>query len=97
MLSKQQEEKKQKNKTKITPAAKTTIAKVAKKSVHWEENVVSDVLIITRLSKTQICGTPGVDNWSHFANLRIKEEKAEEKAEEDIQWASRTLTQADLN
>ena len=60
-----------------------------KKSVHWSEDVVSDVHIIDRLTKEQLCDTIGVDNWMFSAKTRI--------AAERDQWAQRTLTIDDLD
>ena len=42
------------------------------KSVHWSTPVVSEVLVVARLTKEQVCGTEGVDNWEHFAKNRVK-------------------------
>ena len=60
-----------------------------KKSVHWHEDVVSEVYSIDRLAKEEICGEAGVDNWMSFAKARI--------AAEHDQWALRTLTIDDLD
>ena len=60
-----------------------------KKSVHWSGNVVSGVRTITRLTKEQLCGTIGVDNWMFFAKTGI--------AAERDKWAQRTLTVGDLD
>lgn len=59
------------------------------KSVHWHEDVVSEVHSIDRLAKEEICGEAGVDNWMFFAEARI--------AAEHDQWAQRTLTIDDLD
>ena len=42
------------------------------KSVRWSTPVVSNVYVIDRLSKQQICGTKGVDDWKHEADTRIR-------------------------
>ena len=60
-----------------------------KKSVHWHEDVVSEVYFFDRMAKEEICGTNGVDNWMSFAQARI--------AAERDQWAQRTLTIDDLD
>ena len=51
--------------------------------------MVSDARTITRLTKEQLCGTIGVDNWMFFAKTRI--------AAERDKWAQRTLTLDDLD
>ena len=40
------------------------------KSVRWSTPVVSNIYVIDRLSKEQICGTKGVDDWKHEADTR---------------------------
>ena len=51
--------------------------------------MVSGVRTVTRLTKEQLCGTIGVDNWMFFAKTRI--------AAERDKWAQRTLTIGDLD
>ena len=41
-------------------------------SVHWSTPVVLNVYVIDKLSKEQICGTKGVDDWKHEADTRIR-------------------------
>ena len=60
-----------------------------KRSVHWHDSVVTETHIIARLTKVEMCGTIGVDNWLHFAKIRILQ------AEHD-EWAQRTLTLDDI-
>ena len=60
-----------------------------KKSVHWDTPVVSEVTIVTRLTKEQVCGTTDVDDWEHFAKTRLKLNKN--------RLAGRTLTISDLD
>ena len=74
-----------------------------KKSVHWGECVVSGIQVISRLTKEQVCGVIGDDNYYALGQAWAKGEKAKKKAEEarlDAEeakiWAMRTLTRADL-
>ena len=60
-----------------------------KKSVHWDTPVVSEVTIVTRLTKEQVCGTTDVDDWEHFAKTRLESNKN--------RLAGRTLTISDLD
>ena len=60
-----------------------------KKSVHWDTPVVSEVTIVTRLTKEQVCGTKDVDDWEHFAKTCLESNKN--------RLAGRTLTISDLD
>ena len=60
-----------------------------RKSVHWSTPVVSEVLVVTRLTKEQICGAEDVDDWEHFARTRLKLKKN--------MLVGRTLTINDLD
>lgn len=59
------------------------------KSVHWSTPVVSEVHVVPRVTKKQVCGTKGKDNWKHFAEIRAELDKN--------MWNSRTLTIDDLD
>ena len=57
--------------------------------MHWSTPVVSEVLVVTRLTKEQICGAEDVDDWEHFARTRLKLKKN--------MLVGRTLTINDLD
>ena len=76
---------------------------IVKKTVRWSDNLVSGVRYISKLSKEDICGTPGIDDYYYFAKLDRKSEqkkrekkKQETKTKEDAKWLSRTLTLDDF-
>ena len=75
-----------------TPCLASTLSTAPRKSVSWATTLVSDMFIVTKLTKEEVCGVPGVDNWFHESKLR----RAREKVEDQLRWDSRTFTWDDL-
>ena len=40
------------------------------RKLRWRKNIVADIKVVPRLTKLEICGEKGVDNWVYFAKKR---------------------------
>ena len=58
-----------------TPACAPLTTRLSKtpnqqRKLRWRKNVVADIKVVPRLTKLEVCGEKGVDNWVYFAKKR---------------------------